>query len=75
MAVAHPEQLVMFLFGMIYRLGRVCSERPPQTHSVIDAGAAIGVAHGIANPEAAQAALLNAAQAFQTWIVLMLWPF
>ncbi len=46
-----------------------------RVNAAIDAGAAIGVAYGIANPEAAKAALISAAQAVQTWLASMPWPF
>jgi hypothetical protein len=44
-------------------------------NAVIDAGAAVGVGYGLANPEAANAALISAAQAVQTWLASMPWPF
>ena len=44
-------------------------------NAAIDAGTAIGVAYGIANPEVVKAALISAAQAVQTWIASMHWPF
>ncbi len=44
-------------------------------NAAIDAGAAIGVAYGIANPEAARAALVGAAKAVQTWLASMPSPF
>lgn len=44
-------------------------------NAVIDAGAAVGVGYGLANPEAAKAALVSAAQAVQTWLASMPWPF
>ncbi|WP_417267098.1 hypothetical protein [Celeribacter baekdonensis] len=43
--------------------------------AAVDAGVAIGVAYGIANPEVAKAALISAAQAVQTWITSMPLPF
>lgn len=43
--------------------------------AAVDAGIAIGVAYGIANPEVAKAALISTAQAVQTWITSMPWPF
>ncbi len=46
-----------------------------RVNAAIDAGAAIGVAYGIANLEAARAALIGAAQAVQTWLASMHWPF
>ena len=44
-------------------------------NAVIDAGAAVGVGYGLANPEAVKAALISAAQAVQTWVASMPWPF
>lgn len=44
-------------------------------NAVIDAGAAVGVGYGLANPEVAKAALISAAQAVQTWLASMPWPF
>jgi hypothetical protein len=41
----------------------------------VDAATTIGVAYGIANPEVAKAALISAAQAVQTWISSMQFPF
>jgi hypothetical protein len=43
--------------------------------AAVDAGIAIGVAYGIANPEVAKAALISAAQAVQTWITSISLPF
>ena len=43
--------------------------------AAVDAGTAIGVAYGMANPEAAKAALINAAQAVETWIASITLPF
>lgn len=44
-------------------------------NAMIYAGAAVGVGYGIASPEAAMAALSRAAEAVQTWIASMPWPF
>lgn len=44
-------------------------------NAAVDAGAAVGVVYGIANPEAAKAALINVAQAVQIWVASMPWPF
>lgn len=46
-----------------------------RVNAAIDAGVAVGMGYGIANPEAANTALINAAQAVQTWIASLSWPF
>lgn len=46
-----------------------------RVNAAVDAGAAFGAVYGITNPEAAKAALINAAQAIQNWVASLPLPF